>query len=82
MPLDFKLWSLFVAVSVISVVAEPLMNWYLQCIHETASQMQINDWSDLVGVFDTFLWDERVHGRRYMEIWSDAKRVDAHEVLC
>lgn len=81
-PLRFKLWSLFVAASVISIVAEPLMDWYLACINETASQMRISEWSDLVDVFDTFLWDERVHARRYMEIWDDAQRIETHEVLC
>ncbi|GAM33903.1 hypothetical protein TCE0_013f01138 [Talaromyces pinophilus] len=81
-PLQFKLWSLFVAASVISVVAEPLMDWYLAYIDETASQMRISEWSHLVDVFDMFLWDEKIHGRRYREIWDDAKRADPHEVLC
>lgn len=81
-PLQFKLWSLFVAASVISVIAEPLIDWYLAYIDETASQMRISEWSDLVDVFDTFLWDERVHGRRYREIWDDAKRAAIHEVSC
>lgn len=71
-PRDFKLWCLFVAASVISVVAEPLMDWYLAYINETASQMRIHEWSELVDVFDAFLWDEGVHSRRYMEIWDDA----------
>ncbi|KAF3391097.1 hypothetical protein DPV78_010946 [Talaromyces pinophilus] len=81
-PLQFKLWSLFIAASVISVVAEPLMDWYLAYIDETASQMRISEWSHLVDVFDMFLWDEKIHGRRYREIWDDAKRADPHEVLC
>lgn len=80
-PLQFKLWSLFVAASVISVIAEPLMDWYWAYINETTSRLRISEWSDLVNVFDSFLWDERVHGRRYMEIWSDAKRADIREVL-
>lgn len=75
LPHDFKLWCLFVAASVISVVAEPLMVWYLAYINETASQMRICEWDELVNVFDAFLWNECVHSKRYMEIWDDAKQV-------
>lgn len=83
-PLDFKLWCLFVAASVISVVAEPLMDWYLAYINETTLQMRIREWSDLGNVFEKFLWDESVHKRRYMEIWDDSKKsrlIDLGSVL-
>lgn len=78
----FKLWSLFVAASVISIFAKPLMDWYLACINETTSKMGVRNWRDLMYMFNTFLWEERVHGKRYMEIWEGAKRAKSHEVEC
>lgn len=50
-------------------------------INETTSQIRINDWSDLMGVFDTFLWDERVHETGYTGIWDEAKRLEAQQPL-
>jgi hypothetical protein len=75
LPLDFKLWALFVAASTVSSPNRPLMEWYLRSIADIAFIMDIDSWHALVAVIGTFLFDNSVQGRRYLEIWNDAQKL-------
>lgn len=74
-PLDFKLWAMFVGASTVSATNSSLMELYLRSIVDIVRVMDIESWQRLVLVFSAFLWDNSVHESRYLEIWSDAQQL-------
>lgn len=72
-PVDFQLWSIFLAASVMMNTESDTRSWLLASFVELASldQGKVGDWQDLQSWLSRYLWVPSIHDARFRWLWSE-----------
>jgi hypothetical protein len=75
LPVDFVLWAIFLAASVLMATESDIKNWLLESFAKLLSsdRGEVHDWSDLRSRLDRYFWVPSIHNSNFQWLWDEVE---------